>query len=135
MSIPILIAELDPTAIGIGAGVGLLVGAIAAWLVIAATTGKSIRTAKAEGASIVEKARSEAQAEARKIESETEKRVEERSKAAETESTAMLAEAKEAQSRAAKREETLDQKLEQINRREERLEKKESRLDYLVAER
>ncbi len=135
MSTPILIAELDPTAIGIGAGIGLLVGAIAAWLVIAATTGKSIRTAKAEGASIVEKARSEAQAEARKIESETEKRVEERRKAAETESTAMLAEAKEAQSRAAKREETLDQKLEQINRREERLEKKESRLDDLVAER
>ena len=132
MSTPLFLAAIDPVTIGIGAGIGLVVGAIGAWLFIAATTGKSIRTARAEGESIVEKARSEAQAEARRIEAETEKKSDERRKTAEQESTALLAEAKESQERAAKREEKLDQKLEQISRREERIEKKESKLEDLV---
>ena len=135
MSTPTFLAAIDPVAIGIGAGIGLVVGAIGAWLFIAATTGKSIRTARAEGESIVEKARSEAQAEARRIEAETEKKSDERRKTAEQESTALLAEAKESQERAAKREEKLDQKLEQISRREERIEKKELKLEDLVTER
>ncbi|MEE2972076.1 MAG: ribonuclease Y [Planctomycetota bacterium] len=129
------LAVIDPIGIGIGIGIGALLGAIAAWLFIAATTGKSIRTARAEGESIVEKARSEAQSEARRIESESERKIDERRESAERETASMLAEAKEAQTRATKREETLDQKLDQITRREERLEKKETRLDDLVGER
>ena len=130
-----LLGNIEPYGALIGLAFGVALGGIGAWLVIAATTGKSIRTARAEGESIVEKARSEAQAEVRRIESESAQQLEERRKSAENDATAMLAEAKESQARATKREETLDQKLDQITRREERLEKKESRLDDLVAER
>ena len=131
----LILAAIDPTSIGIGIAAGALVGAVGSWLFIGATTGKSIRTARAEGESIVEKARNEAQTEARRIESESETRNNDRREEAKKEATSLLAEAKNAQGRATKREATLDQKLEQINRREERLEKKESRLDDLVTER
>ena len=137
MSTPttILLAAIDPIGIGIGAGIGIVVGGILAWLFIGATTGKSIRTARAEGESIVEKARNEAQTEARRIESESEKKIEDRRQAAEKESTSMLADAKDSQARSAKREKTLDQKLDQLTRREEKLEKKENRIEDLVAKR
>ena len=137
MSTPttLILAAIEPVGILIGVAIGIAVGGIGAWLFIGATTGKSIRTARAEGESIVEKARNEAQTEARRIESETEKKGEERRKAVEAESTSILAEAKQAQTRATKREETLDQKLNQLTRREEKMEKKEGRLDDLVAQR
>lgn len=137
MSTPttLLMAAIDPIGIIIGAGIGVVVGGIGAWLFIGATTGKSIRTARAEGESIVEKARNEAQTEARRIESETEKKVDERRQAVEKEAAGMLSEAKDSQARSAKREETLDQKLDQLTRREEKLEKKENRIEDIVAKR
>jgi ribonuclease Y len=117
------------------AGGAAVIGAIAAWLFIAATTAKSISTAKAEAGTIVETARSEAQAAARAIEAETEGRVEERRKAVEKDATEILSDAKEAQVRANKREETLDNKLSQLTRREEKFEAKEGRLEELTLER
>ena len=132
MSTPttLLLAAIDPIGIIIGAGIGVVVGGIGAWLFIGATTGKSIRTARAEGESIVEKARNEAQTEARRIESETEKKVDQRRKAVDKEAASMLADAKDSQARSAKREETLDQKLDQLTRREEKLERVQRQLRH-----
>ena len=130
-----LTLALEPTSIGLGGLIGLAVGGVISWLTIAATTGKSIRTARAEGESIVDKARSEAQSAARAIESDAERNSEERRKATERECAEMSASAKESLDRAVKREEKLDQKLEQINRKEERIEKKEMRIEETLAER
>jgi ribonuclease Y len=130
---PIILAiEAQDLAIAGGAAA---IGAIAAWLFIAATTAKSISTAKAEAGTIVEAARSEAQAAARAIEAETEATVQERRKAVEKDATEILRDAKEAQARANKREETLDNKLSQLTRREEKFEVKEGRLEDLTTER
>ncbi len=130
---PLMLAiEAQDLAIAGGAAV---IGGIAAWLFIAATTAKSISTAKAEAGTIVEAARSEAQTAARAIEVETEARVEERRKAVEKDATEILSDAKEAQARANKREETLDNKLSQLTRREEKFEVKEGRLEELTSER
>lgn len=131
---PTLTLALEPASIALGGLIGLVVGGVISWLTIAATTGKSIRTARAEGESIVDKARSEAQSAARSIESEAEKNSEERRKAAEKECAEMSTSAKEALDRAIKREEKLDQKLEQMNRREERIEKKELRIEETLTE-
>ncbi|MDA0295769.1 MAG: ribonuclease Y [Planctomycetota bacterium] len=117
------------------AGGAAVIGAITAWLFIAATTAKSISTAKAEAAAIVETARSEAQAAARAIEVEAEAVAKERRKAVEKDATEILRDAKEAQTRANKREETLDNKLSQLTRREEKFEVKESRLEELTNDR
>ena len=130
-----VLAAIEPIWIVIGSGAGIALGAVAAWLFIGATTGKSIRTARAEGESMIEKARNEAQTEARRIESESEKKVEERRRTVEQEAATMLSEARDSQARSAKREQTLDQKLDQLTRREEKLEKKENRIEDLVARR
>ncbi|MHC4245556.1 MAG: ribonuclease Y [Planctomycetota bacterium] len=118
-----------------GFGIAAAVGAGLSWLLITATTGKSIGTAKAEAATIIEAARSEAQTAARSIEAEVEAKATERRKAAEKESADLLSEAKEAKARANKREETLDSKLTQLTRREEKFERKETRLEELSQER
>ena len=130
-----VLAAIEPIWIVIGSGAGIALGAVAAWLFIGATTGKSIRTARAEGESMIEKARNEAQTEARRIESESEKKVEVRRRTVEQEAVTMLSEARDSQARSAKREQTLDQKLDQLTRREEKLEKKENRIEDLVARR
>lgn len=134
MSTPstIVLSAMEPMGILLGTGIGFVIGGIAAWLFIGATTGKSIRTARAEGKSILEKARNEAQTEARRIESVGEEKVEERRKTIESEARSILSEARESQDRSLKREELLDQKLEQFTRREEKIEKKEGRLEDLA---
>jgi len=129
-----LVLALEPQDF-IGFGIAAVAGAILAWLLITATTGKSIGTAKAEAATIIEAARSEAQAAARSIEAEVEEKASERRKAAEKESADLLSEAKDAQARANKREETLDSKLTQLTRREEKFERKETRLEEIAQER
>ncbi|MDG1978321.1 MAG: hypothetical protein P8I44_07140, partial [Phycisphaerales bacterium] len=72
-----LVLALEPQDF-IGFGIAAVAGAILAWLLITATTGKSIGTAKAEAATIVEAARSDAQAAARTIEAEVEAKATER---------------------------------------------------------
>ncbi len=132
-SLPIVLA-LDPTDFA-WIGIAAVSGGILGWLLITATTGKSIGTAKAEAATIVEAARNEAQAGARSIEAEADAHAAERRKAVETEAAELLREAKEAQARANKREETLDSKMTQLTRREEKFELKETRLEEMAAKR
>ena len=132
---PPLTLAMDPATIGLAGLIGLIVGGVISWLVIAATTGKSIRTARAERESIIDKAKSEAQSTARAIESEAERRSDEKRAATERECAQMSVLTKESLDRVVKREEKIDQKLEQINRREDRIEKKEIRIEETLAER
>ena len=78
-----LTLAIDPAAVGLAGLTGLIVGGIISWLIIAAATGKSIRTARAERESIIDKAKNEAQSAARTIESEAERRADEKRAATE----------------------------------------------------
>lgn len=113
---------------------GVLAGALGAFIVITTFTAKSLKLARDESQNLLESAKKDAEATARRIELDSEKKATERREALDRELTEARSDLKSQQGRVNKREETLDRKFDQLSNRENRLEEKEGHLEKLESE-
>lgn len=120
LPVPVL-ADIDAVSVMIGAGVGAVVGAVAAVLLTRMATGQTLARARQEAARLTSAAEQEARTAVQKAELEAERRGLERTEKAEAELRSRRDELREAESRLAKREDLIDKKLESLSQRDEQL--------------
>ncbi|MGH7131491.1 MAG: ribonuclease Y [Phycisphaerales bacterium] len=125
--VPVL-AQIEPVSIAIGAAAGVIIGAIVAFLLTKALTGRSLADAKSKATQMLSEAEGNAKAITQRAEIAAEKATLVRKEHMEKEFAAVRDELRETERRLTKREDILDKKLEQATTKEEAMSRAEAQL-------